>query len=588
MRDRFLPRFHPWLLLSFLLLGTWLRWNHLPSKPLWMDEVITALFSLGKTYFDIPVEQSVPLETIAQVFRLQPTTCSAIAETIATQSVHPPLFFCWLHSWLQLLQLGGLDHWGFNWMWQLRSLPALVGVGAIAVMYWLNRLAFSAKAGLFAAALMSVSPFAVYLSQEARHYTVPMLVISLALIALVQIQRDWQQWRYDWRPWLAWILCNSIGFYLHYFCLLSTVAQIGSLALLWIYRFRNQLRQTSIAQAKYFLISIFLILVSYLPIAQTFIGHMTRSETDWMKPFESSFWTAIAPLYQIPMGWLLMIIALPVEQQPLPIAIGSGLLMALLGIGIGTIAVRQWKAIAQQTETRESLLVLGSFTGIIVLEFLAIALILQKDLTQVPRYNFIYYPAICALLGAALANFTQPAKSFFQPWQAWGTVAIGIMSSIFVTHNLALQKPFHPDQVAQQILAPATLASQQHAVATNSASSPTTQVVMAYQDFQDLALGTAFALALRSQITAPGIPSPTPALASVQFSFLSRQPGYDRLWQQLTQLPARDWLWLIAPDLRQRDFPQQIQISQHNCQRDPQRYYRIGIPYQGYRCQPGE
>jgi uncharacterized membrane protein len=565
MRDRLRVGFQGWLLIGFMLLGLILRLDHLASKPLWMDEVITAIFSLGRTYFDLPIDQTVSLETIAQVFTLNPTTCRTIAETVATQSVHPPLFFCWMHSWLSLLQPWHLQTWGLDWVWQLRSLPAFVGVGTIAVVYWLNRLAFSPRAGLFAAALMAVSPFAVYLSQEARHYTVPMLVITLALVALVRIQQDWRQWRYDWRPWTAWLICNAVGFYLHYFCLLATIAQIGTLALLWLLNRRHQLVQTSRSQAIQIIISCSVLIIFYLPIFPTFLSHINRPETDWMKPFESSFWTAIAPLYQMPIGWLLMVVALPVEHQPLPRAIAAGLVMVLVGLGLGIFALGQWRSLTQAVETRASMVILGSFTGIVVLEFLAIAFILHKDLTQVPRYNFIYYPAVCALLGAALAQ-VQSKFAPVHPWQPWSIIAIGVISSLCVSHNLALQKPFRPDQVAQQILA----------------VSPQPQVVMAYDDFQDIALGTAFALALRSQSLKNAAPETLP----IPFSLLSRQQGYDRLWQQLTQLPDSDWIWLIAPELRQREFPRQIQLIQRNCQPDPQHYHRIGIPYQAYRCPP--
>ena len=72
----------------------------------------------------------------------------------------------------------------------MRSLPALIGVIEIAAIYCLNRLVFSKSAALMAAALMAVSPFAVYLSQEARHYTLPMLLTTLALLGLIKIQQS--------------------------------------------------------------------------------------------------------------------------------------------------------------------------------------------------------------------------------------------------------------------------------------------------------------------------------------------------------------------------------------------------------------
>ncbi|MBC7826028.1 MAG: hypothetical protein H7126_19600, partial [Candidatus Parcubacteria bacterium] len=152
---------HSLVLLGVVLLGTTLRFWNLDAKSVWMDEVITALFSLGRSYLDVPLEVAFSRSALDQLFTFQPTTCAAIAQTVSTQSVHPPLFFCWLHDWLNWLQPVNQ-----SWVWKLRALPALAGVGSILAIYYLNRIAFSRQAGLAGAIVMAVSPFAVYLSQE--------------------------------------------------------------------------------------------------------------------------------------------------------------------------------------------------------------------------------------------------------------------------------------------------------------------------------------------------------------------------------------------------------------------------------------
>jgi uncharacterized membrane protein len=88
-----------------------------------------------------------------------------------------------MHDWLRWKMALPL-----SWVWKLRALPALIGVVSIAAVYQLNRVAFSPAAGLTGAMVMAVSPFAVYLSQEARHYTLPMLLVILALLGLYQMQ----------------------------------------------------------------------------------------------------------------------------------------------------------------------------------------------------------------------------------------------------------------------------------------------------------------------------------------------------------------------------------------------------------------
>ncbi|OUC15522.1 MAG: hypothetical protein B0A82_06140 [Alkalinema sp. CACIAM 70d] len=611
------PRFHFWLLAIVLLIGAGLRLLNLDGKPLWMDEVITGIFSLGHTYDEVPVGQALGLAQIAQLFTLQPeTTCGAIAATVSTQSVHPPLFFCWLHSWLatqQSVLQTVLPSLADNLAWILRSLPVLLGVGAIGAVYGLGTRAFGQRTGLMAAACMAVSPFAVYLSQEARHYTLPMGVITLALLALVQIQQNFEQGRSNRNAWISWVLLNGVGFYIHYFCILATIAQgVALLGARWISARTEQRSATHLQKRKFsnfwptfvtrtqpqglWIASLGLlgILGPWLP---TFIRHMTRPETDWLNDGIPSLLTAIVPLYYVPIGWSLMVISPPVEGNPLSWQIPMVLLVIAFSVWLARQLWRGWQKIWQIPELQGSLLVLGGFIAIVVAEFWAIAILLQKDLTHVPRYNFVYYPAICVLLAAGLAMQSLPQRSRdleprteLQPrWMGQLTtpaaivLCIGFLSSLCVVFNGVFQKPYQPNLVAQRMM-------------QAEAPQATIQVVMGYQTWQEMALGLSFALALeqeQNRINGNDRGSDGGSLGSGRqlsgkFAFLNSSQGYPQLWKKLTQLPTADILWIIAPGLRRSDFPETLSLGSpanpQPCQRDPQRYDRIGIPYQGYRC----
>lgn len=532
---------HLLFLVAILILGAGLRFWNLDVKPLWMDEVITALFSLGRSYNDVPVEQILNPAAIDQLFKLHPTTCANIAQTIAVQSVHPPLFFCWLHQWMQLVP--------GNWVWQLRSLPALVGVIAIAAVYFLNRVAFSKTSGLIAATVMAVSPFAVYLSQEARHYTIPMLLIVMALLGLVRIQQDLQQEKINVSVWIGWIVVNIVGFYVHYFFALAIVAQVLTLIALQVRRQRSMQfsERSNWIAITLSTLGIGLLCLPWLP---TFISHMTRPETDWLEVSQPGWLSFVAPLYQLLAGWLVMVISLPVEFQPWWIAIPAGMLMLVFGGWLAWQVVKGLRRLWDDPKTHWETLTLMSFLMWVLLEFLAIVYILRKDITQVPRYNFIYYPAVCSLLGASLWQLPNHKKTYTP------LIVAGVASSIFVVSNLVFLKSYHPDRVAANIL---------------DSSSDRPLVVMAYNDFQDIALGLSFALALQQKS---------------DFAFMSRSQGYDQLWRQLPKLNAQSkQLWTIAPGLRRQDFPEKLSLSGTTCTLNLSKHYRIGIPYQGYDCQ---
>jgi uncharacterized membrane protein len=619
---------HYWLLAGILLLGAVLRFWHLDLKPLWMDEVITAVFSLGHTYQAVPVGEVLPLSKFEQVFALNSqSTCAQITHTVSVQSVHPPLFFCTMHEWL-----GWLDPLPISWVWKLRSLPALLGVAAIAALYLLNRVAFSPKAGLVGAALMAVSPFAVYLSQEARHYTLPMLLVILALAGLYALLMDLQKQRFRLPILLAWIGVNSIGFYVHYFFLLAFFAQSVTLvlgahkiaqnhraasrlamnsedaiaswqqtkdALSFTAGDRSPIDATKVNDARKskghihysissftpslpppYLLAILVVCLTYLPWLPTFLGHMSRPEIDWMKPYAPSWHHVIAPLYQLPIGWILMVAAFPAEQQPLWVVVFGGVLILIfMGwlIGQVTIGLRQlWRS----PQSHLGAWMLATFILVVVLEFLAIAYLMGTDLTQVPRYNFIYFPAVCALTGACLSQRSllrsRSKKLTFQGSKTSPAIAIvlliSLLSSIFVVQDLVFQKPYNPSLVAQ-----------------NLAVEPTKNrlVVTAYQDFQDIALGLSFVLKLHQQEPQANNSSRT------HFALLAQTNGYDQVWSNLAQLqqplslPLN--LWVISPGLRRSDYQPQLSIrdragTPHFCTIDPAHYHRLGVPYQLYHC----
>jgi uncharacterized membrane protein len=586
--------FNHWLLvIGAIAIGTWLRFSHLALKPLWQDEVITALLSLGQGYRALPFDQIVSLSAVSEVFTLKPTTCAAIAELVKTQSVHPPLFFCAMHEWLAAVQT-----WPQSLVWKLRALPAIAGVGTIAAMYALNRIAFSRRAGLVAAWVMAVSPFAVYLSQEARHYTIPMLLIAIVLVCLVKIHQDWQVGRSGPIVWLLWVGINSLGFYVHYFFILAVIAQILTLAGIWLGKPAGNKLRLSPSSVGLPIVAITLLGLTYLPWWPTFFGHLNRPETDWLKPFEPSWVDAIAPLWQFPIGWLLMVIALPIEQQPLWIAIPAVLLTLIFAIWLIRHVIQRLKILSQNPISRGPLIVLANFIGWVLIEFLAIVFFLHKDITQIPRYNFIYYPAVCALLGALFSirfsRASEEGSGIVRKWKLGQSpitdyqlptdyrpvqmsrrptvilILVGLVSSCLVTIDQVLHKPFYPAQVAQQITADQLAPEQLGPIL----------VVMSYENLQDVALGTSFALALQQ----------VEGKSPIAIAMMTRSPGYEQLWQKLATLPAASTfpdpqaLWIIGPGLRQREFPAQIALAQASCGRDPAQFHRIGIPYQGYRC----
>lgn len=593
------PRWiHLSLLLAILVLGSGLRFWNLADKPLWLDEVLTTLFSSGHGFLDVPREGWFSTSQLPHVFEVSPTSCRAIAQTVATDSNHPPLFFCLMHGWLRWLHPSWL-----GLPWAVRSLPAVLGVASIASMYALGRQVANLQTGLVAALVMAVSPFAVYLSQEARHYTLPMLVLIGALMALVAMQRDLAQQRRRPLVWLLWVGLNVLGLYIHYFVVFAVIAQVGAIALWWGWE-NWQRRRWDVWGWGSLTLAIAGIGLGYLPWWPTFWLHMNRPEAGWLTLDDPDWGDRLTLILQTVMGWVLMVVALPVEGQPLGWAIPSGLVMVgLFGWIVAhlgrMIILKRYRSLPFLPAVALLLLVtLG-----ILIQFLVLIFILNKDITVAPRYNFVYYPSLCLLLSIGLM-VPSPARPDFRPpasslagglaqitvWQRryrplWGAVLAGIISSGLICAGLVFQKPYYPDRVAQTMYP--------------SPDRPLL-VMMAYRSLQDVALGLSFAIAVEAQAESyasvplpnrPPSPSPPP---DILFRFIERSGNYRQVWRQLTDQPiavgAPMDLWAIAsPGMDPEDFPPRLRLSTEAgdrtlCTVVPDAFYKIGYPYQGYRC----
>ncbi len=565
--------------MGIIILGTILRFGNLDLKPLGIDEVITAVFSLGKSFEDIPTEVVFPLSLLQDLFTFDPEiSCQQIARTVTEQSTHPPIFFCLMHEWLTWV-----DPIPASWVWKLRALPALLGVGTIFGVYCLNRIAFSPAAGLMGAAVMAVSPFGIYLSQEARHYTLPLLLITIATIGLVQIQKDLDRGRQRPLVWLVWIAVNTLSFYVHYFCLVAFIAQVTILAVL-IYRSRR----------KHFLPYLglsLLPLVFFLTWTPILLEHVTSPKTTWLPPPQN-----IVPFVQILAAWLLMTISLPLENQPLTIQIIMGLLTIAFAGWLGHQIWLKLRLLLRMKETSRVTLSLCYFIILVLLQFFALVYLLGKDITVAPRYNFIYYPAFCAILGASLVRGRQQSQKEIKPLDAiaksnsstgkkekvkgkiipfsfppdpfpdflkkYIVIFVGTISCILVIFDYAFQKPYFPQLAASRFnQSPAQL-----------------MVMTGYANSNQIALGLSYALAL-DEIRQSD--------RETLWAFFDNYDGYSEAWQKISRLDlSPSNLWVIGPGLKRASYPQHLYFNNNNsCKLDPEEYYRVGIPYQLYSCE---
>ncbi|MCB8983579.1 MAG: glycosyltransferase family 39 protein [Ardenticatenaceae bacterium] len=177
-------KFPPYVaLILVMLLGFGLRVYRLDQQSLWWDEVYTVARSV----------MSVP-ELIQNLFESR---------------VHLPLYFLLIQVWSDIGRSEFI----------LRYFSVLCGVATIPLIYQSGRLLAGHRAGLLAAFLLTISPFHVWYSQEARMYT------FLAFDALAANYFLLRLFRHESRlDWFGYTVTLTLTLYSHYLGVLILIA----------------------------------------------------------------------------------------------------------------------------------------------------------------------------------------------------------------------------------------------------------------------------------------------------------------------------------------------------------------------------
>jgi mannosyltransferase len=174
----------PALLLLIVATGILLRMHHLARRDLWVDEALSVFLAR------LPWR-----EFWAALWNFQ---------------ANMAFYYFLLRGWLLL---GDSEA-------AVRGLSVLFGVATIPATYLLGRYLFSEKAAIASAALSSVNLFQIRYSQEARGYSLVMLLMVLSTYLFVRALEAPQRKRY----WTGYVLTSTLGVYVHLFAFLVVVA----------------------------------------------------------------------------------------------------------------------------------------------------------------------------------------------------------------------------------------------------------------------------------------------------------------------------------------------------------------------------
>ena len=227
---------HEALALSVLLVAmAVLALYELGALSLWRDEVASVVFANGSLG-----------DLLSLVDRPRAEVGLANMAT----------YYLLLHFWLGLGESEA----------QIRLLSVIFGVASVVPVYFIGRRLAGWTLGALAAGIYVLIPFTIHYSQEARGYSLAMLVAGLLTwLLLIGVDRK-SRW-----PWLAYGVIAALGLYVHFF-----VAAVLAAHALWLIATRQvpPLASAALAMAP--------IVLALVPLP--FIVGQFGAEQEWIPP----------------------------------------------------------------------------------------------------------------------------------------------------------------------------------------------------------------------------------------------------------------------------------------------------------------
>jgi mannosyltransferase len=172
-------------LAAITAVGAALRFGFLDSQGFWYDEAVTA--------------------------KLVRMDLWAMLDSVAGIEATPPLYYLLAWGWAKLFGTGEFA---------LRSLSALAGTATIPVAYAFVATILARRVALAVAVLAAVNPMLIWYSQEARSYSLLVLLSALSLLLFARLLEKVER-----RTLILWALVSALALGTHYFAAFLLVPQ---------------------------------------------------------------------------------------------------------------------------------------------------------------------------------------------------------------------------------------------------------------------------------------------------------------------------------------------------------------------------
>ena len=180
------------LLVAIIAIGASLRLLHLGAPSFWVDEALSLEFAR------LPWPQFVHL--------------------MQTRELNMLPYYLLLRGWIHL---GTAE-------WIVRSLSAIFSIATLPLLYRLGVRLFGVRVGQIGVALLALHPYHIRFAQEARGYSLMILLVTASTLLLVRATETSTR-----RPvgvWVAYIATSVLAVYAHFYAGFAIIAQWATLA----------------------------------------------------------------------------------------------------------------------------------------------------------------------------------------------------------------------------------------------------------------------------------------------------------------------------------------------------------------------
>lgn len=201
---------HIALLILVMGIGLILRLNHLGERSLWTDEFLTLLQASGHGSEEFSSKQYTPYELKGLLKNDPAKNLGNVTAGVLKNDVHPPLYFWILYFWMKCAGDGPFA---------VRMFSVVCALWSIYLAVSLSARLFDRQSALFAGLFVSISPFLVRMSQEARPYSLGFMLGLWSWLCAVRFEKNNRN-----RDLIWFGLTTCLGLCTHYFFVFVALA----------------------------------------------------------------------------------------------------------------------------------------------------------------------------------------------------------------------------------------------------------------------------------------------------------------------------------------------------------------------------